>query len=118
MPMLILGNSSNAAMTGGCVVDIPRIVSRISSQMGGILLEGMHGLAMERAEKGDIAFIEGLSIFSKDHVSVIRSGRSGNARAVAPKKFLFLFRFFCASKLGLILGNGRRGSISGSVLGA
>ncbi len=59
--------------------------------MGGILIEGMHGLAMKRAEIRDIAFIKGLSIFGENDIAVIGSGGGGNAGAVAPEQFLLFF---------------------------
>lgn len=54
------------------------------------LVESRSGLAVEWLEGGDIAFMEGLSVFSEHDIAVIRRGGSGNARARAPEQFFFL----------------------------
>jgi hypothetical protein len=89
--VLVERNSPNAPMTCRSFIDVPGIIGRISCQMSRILLESMNGLAVERAEVRDIAFIERLSVLGQDDIAVVRGGGSSDTRAVAPKQFFLLF---------------------------
>src|SRR5438876_2466646 len=102
MPMLILWNGSNATMTSRRVVDIPRIEGGICGDMGWKLLKGDNGLLIQRTEIGDIAFIEWLGIFGQDHIAIVRGGGSGDAGAISPNEFFFLFD----GSIGLLLVGG------------
>lgn len=89
--MLIEWGSSDATVTNGRIINVPHIIGRISRDMGRKLIEDNHGLLIQRAEIRHISLVERLSIFGQDHISVIRYRSSGDARAIAPEEFLFLF---------------------------
>ena len=59
--------------------------------MGGELIESENRLMIQGTKIRDIAFIEGLSIFSQHDIAVIGVRRGSHARAIAPEEFFLLF---------------------------
>ena len=69
-------------------MDIPRIKSRISSQIRGKLVEGHDRLLIQGTKIGDIAFIKRLRIVGEHDATIVSYGRDRNAGAIAPEKLL------------------------------
>src|SRR4051812_32125073 len=78
-------------MTCGPVVDIPRIKSRASSHIGGVIFQGDNRLLIKRAEIAAIVLVEGLSLFGDHYVSIVWRSSSDDTRTIAPKIFLDFF---------------------------
>lgn len=97
--MLIFRHSSNAAMTGGLLIDIPGITGGVSGQMRRKLRKRDHCLLIERAKIGDIAFLERLGIFGKHHIAVVWGRSSRHPSAIAPDELFLLF----GAPIGLFL---------------
>src|SRR5581483_2123542 len=70
LAVLIERDGSDAAMTSGGIVDVPRIKGRIAHQVGRIVIEREYGLAIERAEVREVVFIERLGIFGQHDGSI------------------------------------------------
>jgi hypothetical protein len=60
--MLVEWNRRNAAMTGGCLIDVPRIRGRIGGQIGVKAVKGHDRVLVQGPKIGDIAFVEGLRV--------------------------------------------------------
>ena len=99
--MGIEGNSSNAAMMGGFLIDVPCVIGSISGQMSGKSGKGKSSLIIEGTEVGDITLVEGQGIFSEHHIAVVGSSGSGDAGTIAPDE---LFRFFRGAVSLLLIG--------------
>jgi len=84
-------DSRDPAMTSRRIGDRPGIRGSVSREMRGRRVKGDGGLVRQGTDGCPIAFVEGLGLCSQDDIAIIGSGRSGDARAVAPKEcFLFL----------------------------
>ncbi len=55
---------------------------------------GCDRLVVERAEEGDIPFIERLGVFAQHDIAIVRGGGSSYSRAITPDEFLFLDAWF------------------------
>ncbi len=87
--VLVERNCADASMSNRTFIDIPRIIGRITGNMGGKLIERDDRLLVERAKIRDIAFIERLGVFGKDDSSIVNDGGDGNSRPISPNEFLF-----------------------------
>lgn len=83
-------NSSDAVVTSGGFMDVPRIIGCIADQVGREVIEGENGLTRERAERRDIVFVEGLSLFGEHDGSLLSHDGGSDAGPRAPDE-LFLF---------------------------
>src|SRR5438477_6082542 len=91
LAVLIERNRRNASMAGRRFIDVPCIISGISRKMGRIAVEGNDGLAIEWSEIRNIAFVEGLGVFSQNHCPIFNRGTDRDARSIAPDEFLLHF---------------------------
>jgi hypothetical protein len=81
--MLIERNGGDAAVTGGAFIDVVRIESGISGEVGGKEAQMSDGLQIKRMKKGDVVLIEGQGIFGQDDIAVEGIGAGGNASVSA-----------------------------------
>ena len=91
MSMFIEWHGSGPSMTSRMFVDVPRIKSSISGDMGGKLVQCDDGLLIQRSVVGDISYIEGLGLFSQNDITRVWSSSSSHAGAISPQIFFFLF---------------------------
>src|SRR5258708_12180015 len=97
--VLVEGDSRDAAMTSWRLIDVPRIKSGISSQVGGELPQGHDSLLIQGTKIGDIAFIEGLGVVGEHDGAIVSNRRDRHARTIAPEQFLLYFH----RPIGLLL---------------
>jgi hypothetical protein len=84
-------DSGHAATTSYHIIDIPCIIGRVSGNMRRKVRKGQGAVVIERMKGGNISFVEGLGRLGENHITVVGSGSSGDARAIPPDEFLFLF---------------------------
>ena len=88
----IEGNSSNATVMGGFLIDVPGIIGSIGGQMGGEVGKGKSSLIIEGAEVGNITFIKGQGIFSQHDIAIVGSSGSSHTGTIAPDELFLFFR--------------------------
>lgn len=71
--MSIERNSGHAAMKNSGVIDVPRVIGGVSSQMHWELIERMNRLAVQWLEVRHMALIERLSAFGQHDIAIVRS---------------------------------------------
>ncbi len=89
--VLVEWNGRDAAKQEGSLVDVPGIESGVSGDIGGRGMQGEHGLIVQAAKGGDIAFVEGLAELSQHDIAVDGIGASRDAGAIAEEADLFFF---------------------------
>jgi hypothetical protein len=70
-------DGSNATMTSSTLVGVPCIISSISGDMCGVLIERDDRSLIEWSEIGHIVFVERLGIFGQDYVAIVGHGGAG-----------------------------------------
>src|SRR5258708_27585704 len=77
--MGIEGNSGDATMTNGSIIDVPCVISSIGSQMGRVLMKSRNSLAIDGTKEGDVALVKRLGQLGEGDLAIVGGGRSGDA---------------------------------------
>jgi hypothetical protein len=72
-------NRSTAAVASSGIRDRPGVKGGIGRDVGWERLEGVHGVPIQGAKGGHIAFMEGLGAFGEDDLTGLGSGSRSDA---------------------------------------